>query len=112
MRPRSVGIAAAVDRYAGERVRQRRRALGLTQQELAVRLRVSYQQMHKYETGLNRISAGRLFQIAQVLEVSTSFFFEAFECGKTLVVEDAGADLAEVAPPCDLTHLEGTVGPL
>jgi transcriptional regulator with XRE-family HTH domain len=99
MRPLSVGIAAAVDRYAGERVRQRRRALGLTQQELAARLRVSYQQMRKYETGLNRISAGRLFQIAQLVEVPTSFFFEAFECGKTLAREDAGHVAGAIGRP-------------
>jgi transcriptional regulator with XRE-family HTH domain len=82
--------------------------LGLTQQELAARLRVSYQQMHKYETGLNRISAGRLFQIAQVLEVPTSFFFEAYECGGTPVVGEAGAALGKVAPLRGVNDAEDT----
>ncbi len=50
--------------------------LGLTQQQLAEMIGVTYQQAHKYESGLNRISAGRLFEIAQVLGVPVSWFFE------------------------------------
>ena len=50
--------------------------LGLSQQQLAKMIGVTYQQAHKYERGLNRISAGRLFEIAQVLNVPVSYFFE------------------------------------
>src|SRR5919107_2110352 len=50
--------------------------MGLSQQQLARMVGVTYQQAHKYERGLNRISAGRLFEIAQVLDVPVSFFFE------------------------------------
>ena len=50
--------------------------LGLSQQQLAQMIGVTYQQAHKYERGLNRISAGRLFEIAQVLGVPISWFFE------------------------------------
>ena len=50
--------------------------LGLSQQQLAQMIGVTYQQAHKYERGLNRISAGRLFEIAQVLNVPISWFFE------------------------------------
>lgn len=50
--------------------------LGMSQQQLAQAIGVTYQQAHKYERGLNRISAGRLFEAATVLGVPISFFFE------------------------------------
>ena len=53
--------------------------LGLTQQQMAELIGVTYQQAHKYETGINRISAGRLYQIAQALGVEISYFFEDVE---------------------------------
>jgi len=64
------------DRHVGMRIRERRIMLGLSQQQLAQMIGVTYQQAHKYERGLNRISAGRLFEIAQVLGVPISWFFE------------------------------------
>lgn len=72
-------LAKQVDRHVGERVRQRRTLLGLTQEQLAAALDISYQQIQKYETGANRISAGRLFEIAQKLESSVGYFFEGLE---------------------------------
>src|SRR5215210_2525447 len=68
--------ANAADRHVGARIRERRVMMGLSQQQLARMVGVTYQQAHKYERGLNRISAGRLFEIAQVLDVPVSFFFE------------------------------------
>ena len=68
--------AGDVDRHVGGRIRERRVMLGLSQQQLARIIGVTYQQAHKYERGLNRISAGRLFAIAQVLDVPISWFFE------------------------------------
>lgn len=53
--------------------------MGLSQQQMADMIGVTYQQAHKYERGINRISAGRLYEIAQVLGVSVSFFFEGIE---------------------------------
>jgi len=50
--------------------------LGLTQQQLAELIGVTYQQAHKYERGVNRVSAGRLFQIAKVVSVPMSYFYE------------------------------------
>jgi DNA-binding XRE family transcriptional regulator len=61
--------AHAVDLAVGRRIRQRRIMLGLTQQQMAGLIGVTYQQAHKYETGINRISAGRLYQIARALGV-------------------------------------------
>jgi transcriptional regulator with XRE-family HTH domain len=57
------------------RLRERRLALGLTQQELGERVDSSAQQVHKYETGVNRLSAGRLVQLAEALEVEVGHFF-------------------------------------
>ncbi|HEY1301765.1 MAG TPA: helix-turn-helix transcriptional regulator [Stellaceae bacterium] len=65
-----------IDRHVGARVRERRIMLGLTQQQLADLIGVTYQQAHKYERAINRISAGRLFEIAQVLSVPVSYFFD------------------------------------
>ncbi len=53
--------------------------LGLTQQQLADLIGVTYQQAHKYERGINRVSAGRLFEMARVLSVPVSFFFDGLD---------------------------------
>jgi transcriptional regulator with XRE-family HTH domain len=65
-----------IDQHVGERIRARRTELGLTQEQLAEALDVSYQQVQKYETGANRISAGRIFELARKLRVDVSYFFE------------------------------------
>ena len=65
-----------LDRQVGARIRQRRVALGLTQQNVADLVGITYQQQHKYERGINRVSASRLHQLATVLTVPPSFFFE------------------------------------
>ncbi len=68
--------ANSADRHVGARIRERRTMLGLSQQQLAQMIGVTYQQAHKYERGFNRISAGRLYDIAVVLGVPISWFFE------------------------------------
>jgi transcriptional regulator with XRE-family HTH domain len=70
---------SSVDRHVGARMRERRIMLGLSQVELAKLVGVTYQQAHKYEAGINRISAGRLHQIAQALGVDPGYFFEGLE---------------------------------
>ena len=67
------------DRHVGTKIRERRVLMGLTQQDMASLLGVTYQQAHKYERGLNRVSAGRLYDIAQVLHVPPAHFFEGLE---------------------------------
>jgi len=74
--PRPSPRANAADHHVGARIRERRIMLGLSQQQLAQMIGVTYQQAHKYERGLNRISAGRLYEIAQVLGVPVSWFFD------------------------------------
>ncbi len=72
-------LAKRVDNHVGKHIRERRALMGLTQQDLADALNLSYQQLHKYETGANRISSGRLFEIAMRLEVDVGYFFEGIE---------------------------------
>src|SRR3954453_15344081 len=64
------------DRHVGARLRERRLSLGLTQQQLAELIGVTYQQAHKYEKGINRIAAGRLYTIAKALGVEVGFFYD------------------------------------
>ena len=67
--------AGALDTLVGKCARERRLALGLTQQQLAEMVGITYQQLHKYETGANRLSAGRLYQLAEALGVGVAHFF-------------------------------------
>lgn len=71
--------ARRVDDHVGERIRERRTELGRTQEELGRALGISYQQVQKYETAANRVSAGRLYELARELEVEISYFFEGYE---------------------------------
>ncbi|WP_043367452.1 helix-turn-helix domain-containing protein [Belnapia sp. F-4-1] len=68
--------ATVVDEHVGRRIRERRVMMGLSQQQLARTIGVTYQQQHKYERGMNRISAGRLFAVAQTLGIEPAWFFE------------------------------------
>ncbi|TVS00820.1 MAG: XRE family transcriptional regulator [Rhodobacteraceae bacterium] len=70
-----------VDIRVGNRIRQRRSEIGMTQQQLAQAVGVKFQQIQKYETGSNRVSASRLWEIASVLDVKISFFFEGIGGG-------------------------------
>jgi transcriptional regulator with XRE-family HTH domain len=68
----------AIDRQVSARVRMRRLMLDMSQQQLAAALGLSFQQVQKYENGSNRIGAGRLQRLAEILEVPVSYFFEDF----------------------------------
>jgi transcriptional regulator with XRE-family HTH domain len=75
-KPKRGRSTAAIDDHVGARIRERRIMLGLTQQQLAEMIGVTYQQAHKYERGINRVSAGRLFEIARVLNAPITYFYE------------------------------------
>ncbi|MBY5914403.1 XRE family transcriptional regulator (plasmid) [Rhizobium leguminosarum] len=72
----NVKTANAIDSYVGARIRMRRQLLGMSQERLAEQIGVTFQQVQKYEKGINRIGASRLQRIADVLHTSVSFFFE------------------------------------
>ena len=70
-----------VDVHVGKRIRHRRWMVGMTQQQLAERVGIKFQQIQKYETGMNGVSASRLWDIADALSVPVSFFFEGLRDG-------------------------------
>lgn len=72
----------AVDRRLGQRVRTRRLEIGMSQERLAEILGVTFQQVQKYEKGVNRIAASRLFAIASALEMPVARFFEGIPAGR------------------------------
>lgn len=65
-----------IDLHVGQRLRQRRCLLGMTQQKLAESVGIKFQQIQKYESGANRVSASRLWALAEALQVPVSHFFE------------------------------------
>lgn len=74
-----------VDVHVGKRIRHRRWMVGMTQQQLGDKVGIKFQQIQKYETGMNRVSASRLWDIVATLGVTISFFFEGLgvaEAGK------------------------------
>ena len=77
--PEEYEMTHPIDLHVGQRLRQRRRLLGLTQQKLADAVFIRFQQIQKYESGANRISASRLWALANALDVPVSFFFEGAE---------------------------------
>lgn len=68
-----------IDLFVGSRVRQRRRLIGMTQHALAEAVNIRFQQIQKYESGANRISASRLWELSVALKVPVTYFFEGLE---------------------------------
>ncbi len=73
---RGTGIPSPVDVHVGARLRVRRTLLGMNQTDLGDALGLTFQQVQKYERGANRISAGRLFALSQMLDVPIEYFFD------------------------------------
>ena len=71
------GTADSVDVHVGKRLQLRRSLLGLSQEKLGEAVGLTFQQIQKYEKGLNRISSGKLYQFSKILEVPVAYFFEA-----------------------------------
>nr|MCU0731375.1 helix-turn-helix domain-containing protein [Hyphomonas sp.] len=90
-------LPSGIDRVVGQRIRWRRRELKLTQERLGELLELTFQQVQKYEKGVNRVSAGRLYEIAGVLGVPINYFFEGAE-------EFLEAEQAEFAEDEDEPH--------
>jgi transcriptional regulator with XRE-family HTH domain len=97
--PKVAGRSRAqdVDRYVGARIRERRIMLGLTQQQMAELIGVTYQQAHKYEKGINRVAAGRLYSIAQALGVEIGYFYEGLQVGGGFVPPPSRRMLLDLA---------------
>ena len=82
-----------VDVHVGKRIRHRRWLVGMTQQQLAEKVGIKFQQIQKYETGMNRVSASRLWDIAAALSVPVSFFFEGLNDAEQAAAPEATADI-------------------
>lgn len=82
-----------VDVHVGKRIRHRRWLVGMTQQQLAENVGIKFQQIQKYETGMNRVSASRLWDIAASLTVPVSFFFEGLSEDESVATPTAQADI-------------------
>lgn len=92
--------AAEIDTIVGERIRRRRILTGQTQDQLGDALGVSYQQIQKYETGSNRVSAGRLYLLAEKLDVSPAWFFDGLGKTNGEAVEDELMSSSRLAIDC------------
>ena len=82
------------DRHVGQRIRERRIVLGLSQTNVADGLGISFQQFQKYERGFNRVSAGRLYGCAQLLGVRPEYFFEGLERSDSGTPDETESDEA------------------
>lgn len=71
-----------VDLHVGKQLRQRRWLLGMTQQQLAQAVGIRFQQVQKYESGANRVSASRLWDLAKALNAPVTYFFEGLDAGE------------------------------
>ena len=89
-----------IDVHVGDRIRRRRRALGVSQDRLADQLGLTFQQVQKYERGANRVSASKLYQIASALQASIAFFFEGLPDPARVggVAEDGAATFIHELP--------------
>ncbi|KAF0183079.1 MAG: helix-turn-helix transcriptional regulator [Hyphomonadaceae bacterium] len=85
--------ANGVDKRIGQRVKQRRLELGMSQERLAELLGVTFQQIQKYEKGVNRVAASRLFELSSALGVALGYFFEGLTAGEPKAgVSEEGQD--------------------
>jgi transcriptional regulator with XRE-family HTH domain len=96
-------IPNPIDKHVGSRVRMRRMMLSMSQEKLGDALGLTFQQVQKYEKGTNRIGASRLQQIATVLSVPVSFFFEGAP-----IPDGSGGGLSEPASPAYVSDFLAT----
>jgi len=85
-------VAHPIDLHVGNRVRQRRRLLGMTQQALAEAVSIRFQQIQKYESGANRISASRLWSLSKALRVPIHYFYDGLADETAVTLETANGD--------------------
>ncbi|MEZ6024063.1 MAG: helix-turn-helix transcriptional regulator [Hyphomonadaceae bacterium] len=95
-------MANAIDLYVGKRLRRRRRIMGMTQQQLADAIGIRFQQIQKYECGANRVTASRVFELANALAVPVSYFFDGLNPGVTTAVPVRDTS----APANDRDHID------
>src|SRR5690606_11411867 len=99
-------MTSEIDLHVGKRLRRRRRLLGLTQQQLAESVGIRFQQIQKYECGANRVSASRLFELAESLDVPVQYFYEGLSQRDAEAVNGAAlaADILSQKETMDLVR--------
>ncbi len=97
-----------VDVHVGKRVRLRRTLLGMSQTKLGDALKLTFQQVQKYENGSNRIGASRLYQVSQILGVPVSYFFDEMD-QLTAVANENAPSAASGGAPADLVAKRETL---
>ncbi|MEO0411108.1 MAG: helix-turn-helix transcriptional regulator [Pseudomonadota bacterium] len=83
-----------VDIHVGQQVRKRRNALSMSQEKLGKALGLTFQQVQKYERGMNRIGSSRLYHLSQILDVEIPYFFEGYEDPQEVVYDAVAEDSA------------------
>ena len=86
-----------VDIHVGTKIRLTRASRGVSQQQLSEMLKISFQQLQKYERGINRISASRLWEVSQALGVKVSYFFDGADGDDVHDVEEISTRTIELA---------------
>ena len=94
-----------IDLLLGRRLRIRRRLMGLTQNQLALKVGVRFQQIQKYESGANRISAARLWSFAQALEVPVAYFFDGLSAARPIEALEDSRELMDRPESRDLIRV-------
>jgi len=94
----SQGFPNPIDVHVGARIRQRRTLLGMSQEKLGEAIGLTFQQVQKYERGANRVGSSRLFDLARVLDVPVSYFFEEMSAGTASKSPSRLRGLAEPKP--------------
>ncbi|QEX25300.1 hypothetical protein FRZ61_52470 [Hypericibacter adhaerens] len=94
----SQGFPNPIDVHVGARIRQRRTLLGMSQEKLGEAIGLTFQQVQKYERGANRVGSSRLFDLARVLDVPVSYFFEDMSAGTASKSPSRLRGLAEPKP--------------
>ena len=97
-------MAHLVDIHVGKRIRQRRWQMGMSQENLAVTTGVKFQQIQKYETGANRVSASRMWEIAGALDVTISYFYEGLDEQSLKGSKNEMADFMTSKEAAELIH--------
>ena len=98
-----------IDLHVGAQVRARRILLGLSQEKLAEGLGITFQQVQKYERGSNRISASRLYNIGQLLDVPITYFYDGVDGSAGAVLAEAAASSKEMEFPDDMMRRKETL---
>lgn len=111
-------MANEIDLHVGRRLRRRRRLLGLTQQQLAQCIGIRFQQVQKYECGANRVTASRLYELANALQAPVSYFYEGLSAGNSAIPlpsapandSDLGSDLMSQKETLELIRVYYRLG--